>query len=117
MPKIARFPAVILFATAACTPLLASALDKEAEKRAICEQVSKSINVMIETGLFMKHSANWSDVQVSKDWYSFTFDDKGKLLQAVANCYAQGGVTKFRDLYSGETVAKAGPLVGFKVYK
>lgn len=84
-------------------------------KAAVCSSADNALNELISLRVIMKHSPDWSDVQVSRDWYSTPLEDKKNIAKMIATCKAQN-VTTIRDGFSGKKVAEYG-VFGTRIHQ
>ena len=114
------FASIVLAVTVGLSSLAAAdtgSAERKARKEQVCQKLRPSIETLVSTGLIMKHSKDWSEISVSKDWYRTPYDAKENIVKAVAECFSLGGLVTFKDGFSGKKLGESGPFVGYKVYE
>ena len=76
------------------------------------------VNGLKETGLIMAVKEEGYAIQVSKNWYSITLDNKTAAAWAMLECLnPKGQHIKIYDGYSGKQIGKYGKSSGYTSYE
>ena len=76
------------------------------------------VNGLKETGLIMAVKEGGYAIQVSKDWYSFTLENKKAVAWGMLECLnPEGQHIKIIDGYSGKQIGKFGKFSGYTSYE